>query len=192
MPVPHEPLGLARGQVRVLAHDPRWADLFQEESLLLSTPAAFPALPALTIEHFGSTAVPGLVAKPILDILAGHPADLAASVYVPSLAALGYEPRGDQGVPGRELLVRGRSTARTHHLHLVALDSAQWREPLIFRDRLRAEPALAGAYAALKLELATKHASDRSAYTDGKACFIMAAQRGLPADSRDFLASKET
>lgn len=172
---PHAPLGLARGRVHVAAHDPRWSALYRDEAQRLSASVADGALPALVIEHVGSTSVAGLVAKPILDILAGHPRGLEANVYFQLLAALGYEERGEQGVPGRELFVLGPANSRTHHLHLVALGSRSWREPLAFRDRLRAEPELASAYGALKLILAASHAGDRRAYTAGKAPFIVAA-----------------
>jgi GrpB-like predicted nucleotidyltransferase (UPF0157 family) len=175
MTCPSSPLGLARGSVRLTAHDPRWATLFRREARRLSASVARSALPPLVIEHVGSSAVPDLVAKPILDILAGRAQGIAASEYVPWLAMLGYEARGEQGVAGRELLVLGPSSARTHHLHLVALGSREWNDALVFRDRLRAEPALATAYGALKLDLAARHAGDRSAYTDGKAPFIAAA-----------------
>jgi GrpB-like predicted nucleotidyltransferase (UPF0157 family) len=88
----------------------------------------------------------------------------------------GYTYRGEAGIPGRHYFRRGEP--RSHHLHLVEQGSALWRDHLAFRDRLRAEPALAAAYGALKRRLASRHADDRAAYTEAKAPFIAAVLRG--------------
>jgi GrpB-like predicted nucleotidyltransferase (UPF0157 family) len=179
MKATREPLGLSRGTVRVMAYDPRWPALFQAEAARLAGTAARSGLVPLAFEHIGSTAIPGLAAKPILDFMAGHALGADPQPYVAVLVAAGYEPRGEQGVPGRQLLVLGLETARTHHLDLVTTDGAYWREHLAFRDRLRAEPDLSAAYAALKHELAARHAADRGAYTAGKVAFIASVLRGV-------------
>ena len=162
----------APSSVRLVAHDPAWAARFAEERARLRD--ALGALPA-EIAHVGSTAVPGLVAKPILDLLVGRPAGNVAP-YVDALVRAGYVHRGEAGLPGRHYFRRG--DPRTHHLHLVEIDGPYWRDHLAFRDRLRADPALAAAYGALKTRLAARHADDRAAYTEAKAPFITAVLRG--------------
>ena len=171
------PLGLPRGTVRVVAPDLRWPGLFRAEADRLAAAVARAGLAPLALEHVGSTAVPGLAAKPILDLMAGSPPGADWQPYLEVAVALGYGPRGPQGVAGRELLVRGPEAARTHHLNLTEAGGTFWCEHLAFRDRLRADPALAAAYAALKRDLAARHASDRGAYTTGKAAFVIAVLR---------------
>lgn len=170
-----EPLGLASKTVRVVPYDDRWPALFRDEATRLAAAISAAALPALIIEHVGSTAVPGLAAKPILDIALGHSDDSAVTSYIPVLETAGYVYRGDGGLPGREFFRRG--VVRTHHLHLVALDGSHWQRYLVFRDALRTDVALRNAYAALKLDLAVKFARDREAYIDGKATFVEAVVR---------------
>lgn len=161
-------LGLESGTVRVVAYDPAWPLLFAAEAERLRAALA-PALP-LTLEHMGSTAVPGLVAKPILDILGGHPPGVPVAPYVAALVGAGYVHRGEQGIPGREFFRQGEP--RAYHLHLASRGGRFWREHLAFRDALRLEPALRDAYAALKLELARRFPRNREAYIDGKGAFV--------------------
>jgi GrpB-like predicted nucleotidyltransferase (UPF0157 family) len=168
------PLGLSRGVVRLVAADPRWPALFQVEADRLAAAEARAGLVRLKLEHVGSTAVPGLVAKPILDLLAGYPTGANLQTYLEVFVSLGYALRGPQGVADRELFVRGPEAARTHHLNLTEIGGTFWREHLAFRDRLRRDPAVTAAYAALKRDLAAHHDSDRGAYATGKAAFIAA------------------
>lgn len=161
-------LGLASGTVRLVMHDPAWATLFVAEAERLRA-ALGPELP-LALEHMGSTAVPGLVAKPILDLLGGYPAGAAVEPYIQALVRAGYVHRGEQGIAGREFFRRGEP--RAYHLHLTARSGAFWREHLAFRDALRSRPAVREAYAALKLELARRHPRDREAYIEGKGAFV--------------------
>jgi GrpB-like predicted nucleotidyltransferase (UPF0157 family) len=159
--------------VELVDSDPRWPARFAaERARLLGALAGRPA----EVEHIGSTSVPGLPAKPVIDILVGRPPGSEAAPYVEALTAAGYEHRGEAGIPGREYFRRG--TPRSHHLHLVELGGALWRDHLRFRDRLRADPAAAAAYAALKRRLAAEHAHDRAAYTAAKAPFIAGVLRG--------------
>jgi GrpB-like predicted nucleotidyltransferase (UPF0157 family) len=126
-------------------------------------------LPA-AIEHIGSTAVPGLVAKPIIDILIGHPAIYDRASCVDALQSIGYDSRGESGIPGRDYFRRG--SPRSHHLHLVEYGGQLWRDHLRFCNRLRADPALAAMYAKLKRRLAMAHSDDRAAYTEAKGPFV--------------------
>jgi GrpB-like predicted nucleotidyltransferase (UPF0157 family) len=163
-----DPLGLHPGTVRVVAYDARWPALYEEEARRVR--AGLDPLPVV-LEHTGSTAVPGLAAKPIVDILAGRPAGSALAPYVRALEALGWVHRGEQGIPGRDFFRRG--VPRTHHLHLTEVGSAFWRDHLAFRDALRRDPALAAAYQALKLRLAAEHPFDRERYIEGKGPFVL-------------------
>ena len=161
-------LGLESGTVRLVAHDPAWIGLFATEAQRVFAELG-PDLP-LTIEHTGSTAVPGLVAKPILDLLGGYAPGAPVERYVAALVRAGYVHRGERGIPGREFFRRGEP--RAYHLHLVVQGGTFWREHLAFRDALRTQPALRDAYAALKLDLARRHPRDREAYIEGKSAFV--------------------
>ena len=165
-------IGLRRGAVELHPSNPAWAEAFRAEAARLALHVTDAGLPPLSFEHIGSTAVPGLEAKPIIDLMAGHQPGTEPRAYFVTLQAAGYEPRGPQGVPDRELFVCGPECHRTHHLNLVALDGVFWREHLMFRDRLRNEPEVRAAYAALKRQLAAAHPDDRGAYTAGKARFV--------------------
>ena len=160
-------LGLPGGVVRVAPYDASWPAMFADEARRIGD--ALGALP-LALEHMGSTAVPGLDAKPVLDVLAGYPPGADVATYVAALGRAGYVHRGEQGIPGREFFRRGEP--RAYHLHLAVRDGTFWHDHLAFRDALRADPALRDAYAALKHELARRFPLDREAYTDGKTRFV--------------------
>ena len=123
------------------------------------------------IEHIGSTAVPGLAAKPIVDIdvVLATTADLPEAIR--RLADLGYIHEGDLGIAGREAFRWPPGEAR-HHLYALAQGAAELRRHLAFRDALRADPALRDRYAALKRSLAAKTPHDRASYTEAKSTFI--------------------
>lgn len=129
----------------------------------------------IRLEHIGSTSVPGMSAKPVIDILAGRPPQSRPAEYIAAIRQLGYEHKGAFGVPGREYFRRG--VPRSHHVHLVSWSSAVWEEHLLFRDRLRSDPGVARDYEAVKRELAIAFANDRRAYTDAKGPFIKAVIR---------------
>jgi GrpB-like predicted nucleotidyltransferase (UPF0157 family) len=165
-------LGLESGVVRLVEYDERWPALYAEESVRIVAAAA--ELP-ITLEHIGSTSVPGLCAKPVLDILAGHPAAVSILEYVPGFVRAGYEHRGDAGIAGHQFFRRGQP--RAYHIHLVELGGALWREYLAFRDRLRSDRAAAARYAAIKRTLAQRFPRDRASYITGKSSFIVEALR---------------
>ena len=175
-------LGLHSGVVQLVAPNPTWAAAFAaERARLLAAVGSHP----LVIEHIGSTAIPGIPAKPILDLLAGRGPDRDVSAYVTAFGAAGYAYRGEHGIPGRDYFVLDDAAGRrTHHLHLVEEGGPLWRSHLTFRDFLRAQPERAAEYAALKQSLAERYPANRDAYTDGKAAFIAAILRlaaGNPA-----------
>jgi GrpB-like predicted nucleotidyltransferase (UPF0157 family) len=173
------PLGLARGVVALLPYHEEWPTLFRAEADRI---AQVQPLGQLRLEHMGSTAVPGLCAKPIIDILAGYPAGAQPQAYIDGLVSAGYSHRGEQGIPGRHFFRRGE--LRTHHVHLAEVNGVFWREHLAFRDALRAEPRLRDAYAALKQELAARHPTDREAYIDGKGPFVREVLLGHPLPAK--------
>lgn len=157
--------------IRLTAYNPAWPALFRGECTLLDKVLA-PWL-AGPIEHIGSTAVPGLIAKPTIDIMAGvH--DLASSVDArPILLDLGYlyfPYRPDV----MHWFCKPSLQERKYHLHLVPAGSALWTERLAFRDFLRQSPDAAAEYAALKAGLAAKYPTDREAYTAAKTDFVNA------------------
>jgi GrpB-like predicted nucleotidyltransferase (UPF0157 family) len=159
--------GLVHGTVQLAEWTPRWTELFAEEAARLRV--ALGDL-AVAIEHYGSTSVPGLVAKPMLDILVGGTEATDAAPYMAALAPLGYDFAAHAGVP--EHLVFGLGTARTHLVHVVCYGGAAWQRALAFRDALRADATLRDAYGALKRELTQLHGSERSRYTAAKSAFI--------------------
>jgi len=163
--------------VEIVPCDPRWPALFEEERLHLLE--CMPPGLLLRVEHFGSTSVPGLCAKPIVDMLIEVSNLERARVEVPPvLEPQGYDcfwrPLGKENVPPyyQWCVKRGSKGERTHHLHMVEKDSERWRD-LIFRDWLRSHPEDAKAYGELKLRLAREHRNDRIAYTEAKGEFIL-------------------
>ena len=163
--------------VAIQPYDPAWPESFRRERDYLVS--CLPKDLLGRIEHFGSTAVPGLAAKPIVDMLV-EVTDLEAvkTRIVPLLESQGYDyfwrpTKGDDVPPfyawfiGRDPATR----ARTHHIHMVEDGFPHW-ESLRFRDYLIANPGVAREYEALKRQLASEHAHDRVAYTRGKAEFI--------------------
>lgn len=126
------------------------------------------------IEHIGSTAVPGLCAKPVIDVMLGAPTLDAFDPAVEALAAAGFEwvRKHDKVVPERRYFVRPAAHTPRVHVHGLCTGAALWRNHLAFRTALRADAALRERYAALKTALAHVHANDKSAYTEAKAPFI--------------------
>jgi GrpB-like predicted nucleotidyltransferase (UPF0157 family) len=161
-------LGLESGTVRLVEYDHIWPGLFAAEVERVRIVLG-PGLP-LALEHIGSTAVPGLLAKPILDLLGGYPSDATPAPYIEALLRAGYMHRGEQGIPGREFFRRGEP--RAYHLHLAVRDGVFWTEHLAFRDALRTAPAVRDAYAELKLRLARQFPRDRESYIEGKGDFV--------------------
>lgn len=175
-------LGLGRKEVRLSEHDPAWRDAFAREAARLNGALG---RHALGLEHIGSTAVLGLIAKPLLDIMVGIDSLSQRDAIVPLLEEIGYEFRPHDDLPDRLFFILNAGDARIVNLSLAEITSAYWRDHLRFRDILRAEPETARAYAELKLALAAEFAADRLAYTAAKGDFILAAlSRTSIADSR--------
>ena len=157
--------------VVVVPYDPRWPGLFEEERLAVE---AAVGTWAEEVEHVGSTAVPGLDAKPVIDVMAGVRSLEDSPILVERLAGIGYEYRGEAGIPGRLFFRKLRGSERTHHLHVFELGGGEWDRHILFRDYLREHPEAAREYARLKRDLAARFYHDREAYTDAKTDFISA------------------
>ncbi len=157
--------------IEVADYDPQWPSVFA--GIAARVRAAFADGPLVEIEHIGSTSVPGLPAKPIVDIdvIIRSRADLPDAVA--RLATLGYEHQGDGGIPSREAFLPP-ADAVYHHLYVCAEDSPELERQLAFRDYLRAHPDAARQYGELKRELAARHVTDMDAYVNGKTVFVEA------------------
>lgn len=152
-------------RIEVVAYDPAWPRAFEAESHLMRRVLGDVLVAA---HHIGSTSIPDLVAKPVIDLLL-EVRDLASlDARNASLREAEYEPRGEYGIPGRRYFTRGTDTHRTHHVHAFALGHPALVEHLRFRDYLRAHPAAAQSYGTLKTELASRHPRDIEAYCRGK------------------------
>jgi GrpB-like predicted nucleotidyltransferase (UPF0157 family) len=164
--------------VHIVEYEGSWPVRFQE--LAARVRAALGPL-LLRVEHIGSTAVPGLAAKPIidLDVIVASPPDLQPAIL--KLEKIGYVHRGDLGISQREAFHWPEGEER-HHLYLLVNDASELKRHVAFRNALRADPALRDAYSALKRSLAAQHARDRAAYTDGKADFVRAVLRKQGVD----------
>ena len=163
------------GMIVLAPHSATWAEAFEREASAIAD-----ALSGLSIElhHIGSTAIPGIVAKPVIDMLGIVPALEALDARADRLAALAYEALGEFGIAGRRYFRKDAPDgARTHQLHAFAAGAPEIQRHLDFRDYLRAFPAEAAAYAALKEGLAARCGSDMHAYSDGKTEFIRAVER---------------
>jgi GrpB-like predicted nucleotidyltransferase (UPF0157 family) len=167
--------------VRISPYDASWPERFARERRALG--AAIDAWVVGGIHHVGSTAIPGLDAKPIIDILVGVEDLESSRACLEPLAALHYlyAPYLPQEM---HWFCKPHPSRRTHHLHLVPARSARFRHELAFRDVLRANPAIAVEYAALKHELAVRFGHDREAYTDAKADFIQGVLARTAHESR--------
>jgi GrpB-like predicted nucleotidyltransferase (UPF0157 family) len=163
-------------EIHLEPYDPIWPVRFRRErELILSL---MPQKP-LAIEHMGSTSVPGLNAKPVIDIIMLVGNLDAVRPAIPALEATGYSYWAANPDTSKLFLVKGLPPAphRTHHLH-VYTDAAEFDRHVRFRDALRGDPALRDAYGKLKDGLAVRHRDDREAYTNAKADFIAAALKG--------------
>ncbi|MFB6236451.1 MAG: GrpB family protein [Halopenitus sp.] len=162
-------VGLARGTVDLHDHDPVWRDEYEREVARLRDLLGDRIR---DFEHVGSTAVAGVPAKPVVDVLALVD-DLAdATELVPVLEREGYAHRANDDVEDRVFLAKGPPTNRTHYLSITAVGSDTHREQVAFRDYLREHPETASAYATLKRSLASEYPDDRASYTAAKAPFI--------------------
>jgi GrpB-like predicted nucleotidyltransferase (UPF0157 family) len=162
-------------EIEIIDYDARWPRLFDAERAVLEQ--ALPPDQVLAIEHAGSTAIPGLAAKPIIDIFIAVPSiEVARATLVAPIEAIGYVYWAENPDKTRIFFVKGMppyGERRTHHIHIIEPTSEQWRRVLAFRDCLRGQPDEAQRYQQLKRELAQRHRSDREAYTRAKDSYVL-------------------
>lgn len=168
--------------VALVPYDERWPVMFDALKDVYSRALGDVVV---AIEHVGSTSVPGLLAKPVIDIDIVTASDVALLDVDVALSRLGYRHNGCQGIPGREVFKRdnqadvprdgSRRSWPAHNLYVCAADATELNRHMIFRDWLRAHPATAAAYATLKQQLAEIYGHDRDLYCEAKTEFIEAA-----------------
>ncbi len=157
--------------VELVEHDPGWQAAFDAERSRL---IPLLAQSVVAIEHIGSTSVPGLLAKPSIDLLVGLRDFRDVRRCVALLVCDGYhhDRESNLALIGRQWLFRHRDGRRTHHAHLVCHESPDWNDRIRFRDLLRGDPRLRARYALLKRRLAVEHGAQRTRYSDAKGPFV--------------------
>ncbi|WP_042196650.1 GrpB family protein [Paenibacillus camerounensis] len=152
----------------VVDYDPGWTGVFVELREFV-----LPVLEDIivSIEHVGSTSVPGLAAKPIIDMDIVVPAQKDVSLAIQRLATLGYVHEGDLGIKGREAFIPPTDVI-WHHLYVCTVDSAEYKRHILFRDYMRGHPETAKRYSDLKIELAERFKKDRAGYSNAKSYFV--------------------
>jgi GrpB-like predicted nucleotidyltransferase (UPF0157 family) len=161
-------------KVEVVPYRKGWQEQFQAEAQALADVFGGTLVAA---HHFGSTAIPGTSAKPIIDLLLVVTDIAVVDSLNARLEALGYTAMGEYGIAGRRFFYKGTYEQRTHHLHIYGMGSPQIRRHLIFRDYMRAHPAPARAYSRLKERLARLYPEDMEQYIAGKDRFVKEQER---------------
>lgn len=161
--------------IRVVAHEPAWAAMYEAEAERIVQVAG---KAVVRMHHIGSTAIPATRAKPVIDMLLEGVSLAALDEASPRLEALGYEAKGEFGIPGRRYFrLDDAGGTRTHQLHAFEAGAPGALRHLAFRDYMRAHPSVAGEYGALKERLARAHPHDMNAYMDGKDAFVREHER---------------
>jgi|SRR6476661_7546412 len=157
-------------KVEVVPHDPTWRGAFETESKQIALALGENVI---AIHHIGSTAIPQIHAKPIIDMLVEVKDILKIDTHSSEMEALGYQAMGEFGISGRRFFRKGNEAGiRTHHLHGFEVNSAQIERHLAFRDYMIAHSEAAQEYSELKRKLAQKYFDNIQAYMDGKDGFI--------------------
>ncbi len=169
-------LGVERKKVRLCPHSPEWARDFAEEAARIRTTCGDLIL---AMEHVGSTSIPGIYAKPVIDICIAVRGLEVANEMIEPMASIGYDFPGDIGILGE--VIFGRDPEKRKFLvHAVVAESIEWFQYLKFRDAMRSDDAIAAQYSELKQELAAKYADDHASYNRMKSGFIDRVKAGLP------------
>jgi len=155
----------------IAAYDPQWPVLFEQERKRIE---AVLGKGTVLIEHIGSTAIPGLTAKPVIDIAIGIQSLEMALKYIPLIESLEYtyEPTLERLLPERRFFWKGTPTVHTYHIHMAEVGSPLWVEPILFRDYLRKHLDEGQDYSELKKSLAERCGNDMDAYVGGKTVFV--------------------
>ena len=160
-------MALKRGRVTIEPYTAVWAGEFEREHALIQ-----PIFGQYEVYHTGSTSIPGLPSKPIIDMLVGLPSLTDFEKFRAKLEAVGYISMPEREKDWEIFIPKGPDDARTHYLHVLVKDSELYRNILAFRDYLRTHDDVRDAYAILKRDLALKYPEDRASYTAAKADFI--------------------
>ena len=180
-------LGLKHGLNLLVDYDPRWRAAYaaEKERILAALGDR-----VVAIEHYGSTSIEGLRAKPIIDILVGISTQAEWIACKAPLESLGYDYAEHAGVPDHFIFGRGRDRSeRTHLVHVIEYGSMTWCDSLAFRDALRADPTLAAQYQAVKEQAIAQVPEGRGAYTDLKGPFVAAVCRGTRSGGTTIVAT---
>ncbi len=162
-------LGLKRGTVRLVPYAAEWAIAFQQERAVLLHVIGHSVV---DIQHVGSTSVPGLAAKPILDIGVAVASLTSVPTLVDPLQEIGYTYFGDRQQKGEHFFAKGPEEMRTVYVHVLEITDPAWEDYLIFRDYLTTNPTQRVRYMLAKQSLAERFANDRYAYTESKSKLI--------------------
>lgn len=162
-------LGLPRGKVTIAPYTDEWKKAFEAERELLQRVIGDLVV---GIEHVGSTSIPGLAAKPIIDMAVFVQSLEVGVECIAPLTSIGYEYKQDAGLPGRHFFAKGPEENRTHYLHVEEIYGELWKNHIYFRDYLLRHREASDEYEALKRELAARYADDRERYAAGKDAFI--------------------
>lgn len=165
-------------RIEVVAHHPQWSEQFEQEVDELAVVFGDEIVAA---HHIGSTAIPGILAKPIIDILLEVRHIDRIDAFNDEMRARGYLPKGAFGIPGRRFFIKGTEDSRSHHIHVFQAGDPEFERHLAFRDYLRAHPEEAQTYSRLKEELARRFPHDIEGYTAGKDEFIKEIERRAEA-----------
>ena len=172
-------------KIVVTPYNPDWPGLYQREASLLRT---LPDDQVISVHHIGSTAIPGMKAKPIVDVLIVVKRIDQVDAYNPVMQADGYTPKGENGIPGRRYFRKGSHERRTVHAHAFQRGDPEIARHLAFRDHMIAHPEDAEAYGRLKEALVERHGGDVDRYVAGKDAFIREIDRRASVwrDARDY------
>ena len=166
----HEPTPQEQREVELVPHNPKWSKQADEEAARILNGLTFPII---GIYHIGSTSVPGIKAKPILDFVL-EVEDLDEVIQaIADFESLGYLAKGEFGIPGRQFFTRDTNGDRSHHLHVFQEGHPDIERHTVFRDYLRANPVAAREYERLKEKLAKRFPKQSGNYTAAKSDFIL-------------------
>lgn len=169
---------MARRVIEVVAHNPDWPKLFKKEADEIK--AVF-GQEVVVIHHIGSTAIPGISAKPIIDVLVEVQDIEKIDDFNEEMTGRGYQPKGEFGIPKRRFFIKGGDATRTHHIHVFQTGHPGIESHLNFRDYMIAHPEEAQAYSRLKEELARRFPEDIESYMAGKDGLIKGVDRRAKA-----------
>lgn len=160
--------------IEVVPYDPHWQVLFERAAREL---VEICGAEVVAIHHVGSTAIPDISAKPIIDVLVEVRCIEKIDEFNPEMIERGYLPKGEFGIRGRRFFIKGDEEQRSHHIHMFQTGNPEFERHIAFRDYMIAHPEEAEAYSRLKEELARRFAHDIEGYIAGKDAFIKEIER---------------